>query len=279
MEVYVLIGESGTGKSSSSISFARKHHIPAIIDDGLLIYNGKKIAGSSAKFEKTMVAAVKRAIFLDEEHAQSVKATLKDLNIDKILVIGTSKRMVERIIDRLEIGPIDHVYHIEDILTPEEIEKAKHERMTKGKHIIPVSYKQFDQNFIQKLIQKGIEIFTPQKEKIGEVTVVKPYFHHRLLARLKQEKTKRQENKVKNKHFYQSRPRYIYKVNTKEELAKLIPVMINYIEEQLIVIREKLVQYYHSLKQTLYDQIVKTLAYLRQLVQFTIELVETRYAF
>lgn len=271
MEVFTLIGESGTGKSSNAITIAHEHDIPAIIDDGLLIHNGEKITGSSAKFEKTTIAAVKRAIFHDEEHAENVKQALKELEIERILVIGTSKRMVERIVERLEIGPIDHQFYIEDILTPEQIEKNKNERMTKGKHIIPVSYKQFDQNFIQKLIQKGIEIFSPQKEKVGEITVVKPYFHRRLLVRLKQEKQLK-------KRIEESRPAVIY-VSTKEEIAKLIPVIINYVEEQLLILKNNIIQYYESLSEALYDKIMDLLAYLRYIVRFLIEQVELRYSF
>lgn len=278
MKTYALVGESGTGKSTTSLSLAKKHDIPAIIDDGLFIYKGKKIAGISAKFEKTTIAAVKRAIFHEDEHAQSVKDALKQHDIDSILVIGTSERMVERIVDRLEIGPIDHFFYIEDILTPEEIEKAKHERMTKGKHVIPVSYKQFDQNFLQKLIQKGIEIITPHKDKIEEVTIVKPFFHRRLIAKIKEERAKRQEKHAVQKYVYVSTQRHFHRVDTKEELLKLIPVLINYIEEQLMFIKEQLLKYYYSLKQEAYDLLLKWLAYLRKCVRHLLERLEAVYA-
>ena len=72
MEVYSLSGPSGTGKSTSALEFAHKHEIDGIIDDGLLIVNGQKIAGISAKFEKNTVTAVRRAIFQDEEHRNAV---------------------------------------------------------------------------------------------------------------------------------------------------------------------------------------------------------------
>ena len=49
MEVFALIGESGTGKSYKSILVADNNGIDTIIDDGLLIKDGKKLAGSSAK--------------------------------------------------------------------------------------------------------------------------------------------------------------------------------------------------------------------------------------
>lgn len=52
MKVYSLSGPSGTGKSTSALSFAHKIGVQAIIDDGLLIVNGVRVAGVSAKFEK-----------------------------------------------------------------------------------------------------------------------------------------------------------------------------------------------------------------------------------
>ena len=67
MDITAIYGASGTGKSSSALAFAYEKGIEAIIDDGLLIYKGKIIAGISAKFEKNALTAVKRAIFADED--------------------------------------------------------------------------------------------------------------------------------------------------------------------------------------------------------------------
>ena len=62
MNVYSLSGPSGTGKSTSALVFAHKIGVEALIDDGLLIINGVKVAGISAKFEKNTITAVRRAI-------------------------------------------------------------------------------------------------------------------------------------------------------------------------------------------------------------------------
>ena len=62
MEVYSLSGPSGTGKSTSALEFAHKHGIDGIIDDGLLIVNGQKRAGTSAKFEKNTLTAVRLSL-------------------------------------------------------------------------------------------------------------------------------------------------------------------------------------------------------------------------
>ena len=176
MEVYALHGPSGTGKSSSALLYAHNHHIPAIIDDGLLIYQGKKLAGRSAKYEKNYITAVKRATFFFEDHTEEVRKTLKSLPVTRILLIGTSKRMVELIAKKLQIGRIDHYIDINDISSSAEIKMALFIRRTQGKHIIPIPYAQVEQNFFKKLIAKGHRVLNRQKEVIGETTVVEPNF-------------------------------------------------------------------------------------------------------
>lgn len=177
MEVFSLSGVSGTGKSTSALTFAYKHRIPAIIDDGLLIIAGAKIAGTSAKFEKTTLAAVKRAIFFDEQHAEEVRLAIENAMIERILLVGTSDKMVRMIADRLQLGEIDHYYHIEDVRSTSEIKIAQFVRRTQGRHIIPISHNQVDQSFFTKLIQKGKDIFSPKREFIGKTTIVRPDFH------------------------------------------------------------------------------------------------------
>lgn len=177
MEIFSLSGPSGTGKSTSALSFAHKHKIPAIIDDGLLIFNGEKIAGYSAKFEKNVLKAVKRATFFDEDHLKEVQMAINNYFIDRILIIGTSDKMTRLIANRLNLGAIDHYFYVEDIRTTSEIKLAQFIRGTEGKHIIPIPYKQVDQNFFKKLIQSGVEIFSSKKERIGENTIVHPDFH------------------------------------------------------------------------------------------------------
>jgi hypothetical protein len=177
MEVFSLSGPSGTGKSTSALSFAHKYKIPAIIDDGLLIFNGEKLAGTSAKFEKNSLTAVKRATFFFEDHVKEVQMAINNYYIERILIIGTSDRMTRLIANRLNLGEIQHYYHVEDIRTSSEIKIAQFVRKTEGKHIIPIPYQQVDQNFFKKLIYRGREIFSSKRERIGETTIVHPDFH------------------------------------------------------------------------------------------------------
>jgi ABC-type dipeptide/oligopeptide/nickel transport system ATPase component len=177
LEIFSLSGPSGTGKSTSALTFAHKHKIPAIIDDGLLIVNGAKIAGTSAKFEKNALTAVKRATFFFEDHVKEVQMAINHYYINRILIIGTSDKMTRIIASRLNLGKIQHYFHVEDIRTSSEIKIAQFVRKTEGKHIIPIPYKQVDPSLFKKIILKGWEIFTPKRERIGETTIVHPDFH------------------------------------------------------------------------------------------------------
>lgn len=177
MIIYGLFGPSGTGKSTSALFFAHEKKIPAIIDDGLLIYKGKRIAGSSAKFEKNYITAVKRATFHMEDHRNEVRKALKDYKVKKLLIIGTSIRMVDKIAHTLKLGPIDHYVNVTDIRSSSEIKMAQFVRKTEGKHVIPIPHIQIEQNFFNKIITKGKRLFSHQREYIGETTIVHPNFN------------------------------------------------------------------------------------------------------
>ena len=137
MEVYALIGASGTGKSHNANSVLEQYHIDMMIDDGLLIKDGKKMAGSSAKAEETTVAAVKRAIFHNPIHAAEVRERIGQLQPKKILILGTSEKMIDRITAALSLPPVKYKIFIQDIDTPEQIELAQTMRR-EGKHVIPL---------------------------------------------------------------------------------------------------------------------------------------------
>lgn len=178
VEVYALVGPSGTGKSASALSFAHSKQIPAIIDDGLLVYKGKKEAGISGKYEKNYVTAIKRAIFYDEDHRVDVQSTISKLDANSILLLGTSYKMVDKIAKELELGPISRYYSIEEVRSSSEIKLALYMRKTAGKHIIPVPYLQLEPRLFERLLQRGKKILSRQNEIIGETTIIRPRFHH-----------------------------------------------------------------------------------------------------
>ena len=138
VQVYALVGESGTGKSFRSKLLAEQYGIHAIIDDGLLIQDEKIVAGRSAKREKTYMGAVRVALFDDKEHRDSVARVLRKTHIKKILLLGTSEKMVMKIAMRLQLPQPQKIIHIEEIASKEDIEKVIKSRQVEGKHVIPV---------------------------------------------------------------------------------------------------------------------------------------------
>lgn len=177
MIIYSLSGPSGTGKSTSALQFAHEHNIQAIIDDGLFIVNGEKVAGTSAKFEKNVLKAVRRAIFDDDVHKGEILKAIQSYEVKSILIIGTSDKMTKKIAARLELDEISHYYYVQDIRTEKEIRIAKYVREVLGKHVMPVPYRQVEQNFFKRLILRGKEIFSSTQVKLGETTIVQPDFH------------------------------------------------------------------------------------------------------
>ena len=182
MIVHSLSGASGTGKSTIAIQLAHEFHIEAIIDDGLLIINGEKKAGTSAKFEKNTITAVRRAIFHNDSHKEEIQQALKKYDVKTLLIIGTSDKMTTKIASRLELPNIKHFHYINDLRSEKEIQMAKFVRGTMGKHLMPIPYKQVEQNFFKRIVHRGFDIFSKNKVKLGETTIVQPDFHRQIVT-------------------------------------------------------------------------------------------------
>ena len=179
MEIYALVGSSGTGKSHQAMTLAFEQDIDTVIDDGLLIQGGQKIAGASAKGELTALKAVKRAIFLDPQHALEVQAGIKEIKPEKILILGTSIKMVNRIAGALELPEISHYFFIEEISTEREIFTAQSLRKNYGMHVIPVPMVEVKDDLPGYLINPLRYFLSKkpgQKQKLGEKTIVQPKF-------------------------------------------------------------------------------------------------------
>lgn len=186
ISVMALVGESGTGKSFKSKLLAQKYGIDAIIDDGLLIQNDKILGGRSAKTEKTYMGAVRIALFDDKAHRDEIARILKKSHIKKILILGTSEKMVIKIATRLQLPPPAKIIKIEDIATREEIDKAIRSRQVEGKHVIPVPEIEIKRNYSQ-IFYDSIKVFFSKKaglfgsklsknSKTFEKSVVRPEF-------------------------------------------------------------------------------------------------------
>jgi len=180
--VFALVGASGTGKSFRAKLLAQKYDIGAIIDDGLLIQDDKILAGHSAKREKTFLAAVRAAVFDDKEHRDEIARALKKQNIRRLLILGTSEKMVQKIAARLQIPQPSKIIKIEDIATQDEIDFAIRSRRIEGKHVIPVPALEIKRSYPQ-IFYDSIRIKLFRKErpsgadmKVYEKSVVRPEF-------------------------------------------------------------------------------------------------------
>lgn len=183
MKVYALVGESGTGKSFRAKLLAQKYGIELIIDDGLLIRDDKILAGHSAKREQTFLAAVRVALFDDKAHRDTIARELQEQKFKKVLILGTSEKMVNKIAVRLQLPQPQKIIHIEEIATREEIEKAIRSRRVEGKHVIPVpsseiqrTYPQIFYDRVRILLKKNPNPLTPSSMKVYEKSVVRPEF-------------------------------------------------------------------------------------------------------
>lgn len=178
MEVYALIGHSGTGKSHHAPMVAHRKQINYIIDDGLLIKGSLVVAGRSAKRETTRFGAVKRALFNDPDHADQIIKKLEELRPEKILILSTSRRMSVTITQRLGLPRPAHYLTIEEVSTPESIERALRVREAENRHVIPLPTFTIKKEFPGYLIDPLRSFFTPPAQKPLEVerSIVRPIY-------------------------------------------------------------------------------------------------------
>jgi len=185
-KVYALVGKSGTGKSFRAKLVAENYNIEYIIDDGLLIQGNSIVAGKSAKRERIYMSAVRTALFDDPLHRHEVIKAIKSRKIRKILILGTSERMVARSAERLGLPPPAKIILIEEISSEEDIEKAQKSRNEEGKHVIPVPSIEVERDYphlladsIKVLFQRGRGFGKKRRgdQKVYEKSVVQPSFH------------------------------------------------------------------------------------------------------
>lgn len=180
MKVYGLVGKSGTGKSYQAMSLCREMNIEGIIDDGLFIYGSSILEGTSAKRQNTKVAAIKTALFSDEEHRKAAADKIKEASPDTLLILGTSEKMIRRIAGRLELPEPERIIQIEEITTDEERETAKKQRHELGKHIIPVPTFQLKREFSGYFLDplRIIRGWRGGRASVSEKTVVRPTYSY-----------------------------------------------------------------------------------------------------
>ncbi len=181
MDVIALVGPSGTGKSHRALMVAHQQNADAIIDDGILIKDGKIIAGHSAKTEKSKIMAVRRAIFVLPGHAEEVRKAIQEVRPHRMLILGTSENMVHKITKILKLPSIAKIIRIEDIASKAEMEQAQVARLKEGKHIVPVPTIELKPHFSGYLIDPLQSLFkrSPRKRRrLGEKSIVRPVFSY-----------------------------------------------------------------------------------------------------
>jgi adenylate kinase family enzyme len=162
--VFAFFGPSGTGKSFRAKLVAQQYGIKTIIDDGLLIYADEILAGKSAKLEKNYMGAVRTALFDDKEHRDSVARAIQKNRIKKILILGTSEKMVNKIAVRLQLPLPEKYIKIEEIATPEQMEEARRSRQIEGKHVIPVRAYEVKNQSYSKIFYDSIRVSTAKNK-------------------------------------------------------------------------------------------------------------------
>jgi adenylate kinase family enzyme len=179
---FALVGKSGTGKSFKARQVARRFRIDLIIDDGLLIKGQKIIAGKSAKREKGILSAIKTAVFANAEQIAEVRRALDQHTYRRVLVIGTSRKMIQRIASTLGLLPLHRIIRIEEVATREEIARALKIRADQGKHIIPVPGVEVKRNYPHiffesvKILLKEKRVLRKREAEVVEKTVVRPEY-------------------------------------------------------------------------------------------------------
>lgn len=175
IEVYGLHGQSGTGKSHNAFNIMEKYGINTIIDDGILINHGSIIAGKSAKKAPNRMEAVRRAIFFEDTHKEEIETAIRKVNPKKILIIGTSEKMLNKIVMRLGLAQPTEYIDICDITTAHERKKAKYFRTIENKHVIPVPAVQISRTFPGGLVDYIDQFFS--KKTTLEKSVVRPSYN------------------------------------------------------------------------------------------------------
>lgn len=204
--VVAFIGKSGTGKSYRARPVAKKIRADFIIDDGLLISGDKIVAGHSAKKEDTFLAAMRVCLFEDKKHRDEVSKILEEKKTKRVLVLGTSERMINKITTRLSLPFPYKTIKIEDVATQEDMNEALRQRLVEGKHVIPLPSFEVKKNYPQIFYEKVRLFFKPAKASViatkkavlFEKSVVRPKFFKREIQRVPLETLKENIKKYVN---------------------------------------------------------------------------------
>ena len=110
-----------------------------------------------------------------------MKKALKKYKPDSLLILGTSDKMIEKIIESLELPKLQKTIYITDVATEEEMEKARNIRVTQGKHVIPVPTFEIKKDFSGYILDP-LQIFKSKgnggNPYISEKSIIRPTFSY-----------------------------------------------------------------------------------------------------
>ncbi len=181
VKVYSLVGPSGSGKSYRAGYVMEKYSVDILVDDGLIIRNQKILCGKTAKNAKNILDAVSTAIFIDEMHRREAQQQLTDESFKRILLIGTSDKMIRKICHALLL-PLPHKrIAIEEITTEEERQLAIKQRESRQSHIVPAPVMEVQQMFpsilaksLNVIIRRSIGFF--KRDQLIKKSIVRPAY-------------------------------------------------------------------------------------------------------
>ena len=106
-----------------------------------------------------------------------MKNAIKQENIDKLLILGTSDEMVDKIAQNLVLPEIEKRIYIQDIATGEQIEEAKRKRREEGKHVVPVPTFEIKEQFSGYFLDP-LKIFEKKNRTYNEKSIIRPTFSY-----------------------------------------------------------------------------------------------------
>ena len=189
MKIISFTGKSGTGKSYQATALAQCRNIDAIIDDGLLIYKGSVVAGTSAKKSPSKREAMRIALFNHDWHRTEVINALVKYHPESLMIIGTSDKMTNIVCESLGLHEPEERIYIEDITTEEQREQAHYYRHIQGEHVIPAPMGQLKRDFagyfmnplkqfVGKALHNEVMLEGTETEDEFNRTVVRPQYSY-----------------------------------------------------------------------------------------------------
>jgi len=104
-----------------------------------------------------------------------VRQALAGNDVRRLLILATSDNMIEKIVKRLELPEPEKTVYIQQIVSKQEIKKAKQARLRDGKHIVPVPTVELKPHFTGYFADLPYNLFSKQRKKSGEDrSIVRP---------------------------------------------------------------------------------------------------------